>query len=125
LRLAVLTLRNALRKSASLQRPLLKYAQAFMIQATHTAIANARGSLEQRLARLVLMAQDRMKGTDIPLTHEFLSLMLAVRGPGVTEALHELSNIGLIGHRRGVIVVINREGLIECANDLYGTPESE
>jgi len=124
-RLPVLTLRNALEKSASLQRLLLKYAQAFMIQTTHTAIANARGTVEERLARWVLMAQDRWEGSSVPLTHEFLSLMLAVRRPGVTEAVHGLSNRGLIDHNRGNIVVIDREGLIERANGLYGIPESE
>ena len=118
-------LRAAMEKSASLRPLLLKYAQAFMIQSAHTAVANARGTIEERLARWVLMAQDRIEKTELPLTHEFLSLMLAVRRPGVTEALHGLTHKGLIRHDRGTIFVIDREALVECANGLYGVPESE
>ena len=124
-RLAASALREAMQKSTTLQPLLLKYAQAFMIQSTHTAIANARGSIEQRLARWVLMAQDRIAGNELPLTHEFLSMMLAVRRPGVTEALHELAQRGLIRHHRGTITVTDREGLIEKAHALYGVPEAE
>ena len=124
-RLPVSVLRSAMIQSATLQQLLLKYAQAFMVQATHTAIANGRGSLEERLARWVLMAQDRVDGRELPLTHEFLSLMLAVRRAGVTEALHALGSQGLISHDRGVITVIDREGLIARANGLYGIPEAE
>ena len=118
-------LRSAMAKSATLQALLLKYAQAFTVQSTNTAIANARGTIEERLARWVLMAQDRVDGKELPLTHEFLSLMLAVRRPGVTEALHALTQRGLIKHERGVVVVVDREGLTERAKGLYGVPEAE
>jgi len=124
-RLSSATLRKAMTNSATLQSLLLKYVQAFMLQGTNTAVANARGTVYERLARWVLMAQDRTDGDGIPLTHEFLSIMLAVRRPGVTEAVHELARKGLITHNRGIIKVSDREGLIECANGFYGTPESE
>jgi hypothetical protein len=81
--------------------------------------------LEERLARWILMTQDRTEGDELPLTHEFLSLMLAVRGPGVTEALHALTYRGLISHARGKVFVVDRDGLIERANGFYGTPEAE
>jgi CRP-like cAMP-binding protein len=124
-RLPSAMLRSAMTKSASLQNLLLKYVQVFTVQSTNTAIANARGTIEERLARWVLMAQDRVEGKELPLTHEFLSLMLAVRRPGVTEALHALSQRGLISHERGIIVIVDREGLLERANGLYGIPEAE
>lgn len=124
-RLPVAAMRGAMSRSATLQKLCLRYAQAFMVQTTHTAIANARGTIEERLARWVLMAQDRTDTKELPLTHEFLSLMLAVRRPGVTEALHGLTQRGLISHERGTIVVIDREGLKERANGLYGVPEAE
>jgi len=124
-RLPAAALRSALTQSKTLQQLLLKFAQSFMIQTTHTAIANARGTLEQRLARWILMSQDRTMGGEVALTHEFLSLMLAVRRPGVTEALQGLSEKGLIHHSRGTVTVIDRDGLIEQANGLYGVPESE
>ena len=124
-RLPVDALRKAMTRSATLHALLLKYAQAFMMQTAHTAVANGRGTLEERLARWILMAQDRVESKDVPLTHEFLSIMLAVRRAGVTEALHELAHKGLIEHERGIIGVIDRKGLIECANGFYGTPEAE
>jgi CRP-like cAMP-binding protein len=124
-RLPAAALRAAMEKSATLQPLLLKYAQAFMIQAAHTAIANGRGTIEERLARWLLMAQDRIERDELPLTHEFLAMMLAVRRPGVTEALHALTQRGLMRHERGIITIVDREGLVECANGLYGVPEAE
>ena len=99
----------ALRKA--MQGLLLKYVQVFMVQTAHTAVANARVKIEERLARWILMAHDRLDGTSLPLTHEFLSLMLGVRRAGVTEALHALEALKLIRSGRGQIVVLNRKGI--------------
>ena len=99
----------ALRKA--MQGLLLKYVQVFMVQTAHTAVANARAKIEARLARWILMAHDRLDGTSLPLTHEFLSLMLGVRRAGVTEALHALEALKLIRSGRGQIVVLNRKGI--------------
>jgi CRP-like cAMP-binding protein len=111
--------------SPSLHGLLLKYVQAFMIQTAHTAMANACAMLDQRLARWILMADDRIEGGCLPLTHEFLSLMLGVRRAGVTEALHALETSGLIRASRGVIIVRNRKGIERRAGTAYGIPEAE
>src|ERR1700722_12885958 len=66
-------LRKAMRASDSLRALLLKYVQTFMVQTTHTAIANARAHIDRRLARWILMAQDRTSNKTLPLTHEFLA----------------------------------------------------
>ncbi len=118
-------LRKAMQQSASLQGSLLKYVQVFMTQTAHTAIANARAKLEERLARWILMADDRLDGKSLPLTHEFLSLMLGVRRAGVTEALHALEAQSLIQPARGEIVVLNRKGIERRAGASYGVPEAE
>jgi CRP-like cAMP-binding protein len=118
-------LRAAMEDSRTLHGLLLKYVQAFMVQTAHTAIANARANLDKRLARWVLMADDRVPGGALPLTHEFLSLMLGVRRAGVTEALHGLSGRRLIETSRGQVVVLNRKGIERIAGELYGTPEAE
>ena len=78
-----------------------------------------------RLARWILMAHDRLDGDSLPLTHEFLSLMLGVRRAGVTEALHALATEKLIRSARSEIVVLNRKGLERRAGDSYGVPEAE
>jgi CRP-like cAMP-binding protein len=118
-------LRNALNISPSLRNPLLKFAQVFMVQTAHTAIANARANIDKRLARWILMAHDRTGDETIPLTHEFLSLMLGVRRAGVTEALQTLKRQKLIDTGRNQIVVRNRKGLERLARGSYGVPEKE
>jgi len=116
---------KVLEESRTLHVMLLKYVQVFMVQTAHTAIANAQAKIEQRLARWILMADDRVSGNVLLLTHEFLSLMLAVRRAGVTEALQNLSKQRLIKTAIGEIVVLNRKGIERVAGALYGVPEAE
>ena len=92
-------LRKAIDKSVSLHRSLLRYAHAFLDQATRTAVANGRSKIEERLARWLLMAADRLDNGELPLTHEFLAMMLGVRRPGVTVAIQELERDGVISRQ--------------------------
>jgi CRP-like cAMP-binding protein len=125
MRIAVDPMRAALERSSGLRNFLLRYAHVLFVQTAHTAAANAKGSIEERLARWLLMARDRLDDEKLPLTHEFLSVMLGTRRPGVTEAVQALLKQGLIRTDRGVIFVIDREGLIKRAGRLYGAPEAE
>jgi CRP-like cAMP-binding protein len=118
-------LRKAMLASRSLRDLLLKFVQAFGVQTTQTAICNAQSKLDQRLARWLLMAHDRIGDDLLPLTHEFLSLMLAVRRPGVTDALTALRKLKLITGARGQVRVLNRKGLERAAGESYGIPEAE
>ena len=113
-------LRAAIDVSRSLERALLRFAQEFLEQATSTAFANGTATVEQRLARWLLMANDRIKGDCVPLTHEFLSLMLGVRRSGVTVALNLLEQRGQISGARGLIKIESRKGLVETAGGTYG-----
>ena len=124
-RISTSALRKAMTTSRTLHEVLLKFVQVFMVQTAHTAIANAQAKLDERLARWILMAHDRVRGSTLPLTHEFLALMLGVRRAGVTEALQSLSRQRLIKTGRGEIVVLNRRGIERTAGDLYGVPEAE
>lgn len=117
--------RSVVENSPGMQRPFLRYANAFCVQVAHTALANGRGSISERLARWLLMCLDRMDTNSIPLTHEFIAVMLGVRRAGVTEALRELETRGMIERARGAIVVGNRARLETLANGLYGVPEAE
>src|SRR3569833_580718 len=96
-----------------------------MIQTAQTALANGRAKLEQRLARWRLMAHDRMIGDAVPLTHEFLAVMLGVRRAGVTVAIHGFERRGLVTTRRGQLTVADRSGIEQIAGSFYGTPEAE
>jgi len=94
-------LSKAMVTSKTLHGMLLKFVQVFMLQTAHTAIANAQAKLDERLARWILMAHDRVRGSTLPITHEFIALMLGVRPAGVTEALQSLSRQRLIKTSRG------------------------
>jgi CRP-like cAMP-binding protein len=124
-RITVAKLRQAMGQSATLPRSFLLYAHAFSVQTTCTAMANGRGKIEERLARWILMARDRIDTDKLTLTHEFLSLMLGVRRPGVTVALRLLVSAGLIQAQRGVITIVDRQGLEDISNGSYGVPEAE
>jgi CRP-like cAMP-binding protein len=115
----------AIARSDTLRTLMLKSAQGFMIQTAQTALANGRAKLEQRLARWLLMAHDRMTTDAVPLTHEFLAVMLGVRRAGVTVAIHGFERRGLVTTRRGQLTVVNRTGIEQIAGSFYGTPEAE
>jgi CRP-like cAMP-binding protein len=119
------TLRSAMAKSSTLRDVLLLFVQVFSIQASHTAIANSRGKLEERLARWLLMAHDRSDSDRLQLTQEFLSQMLGVRRAGVTVAVGLLVKTGVIKITRGAIEIVDRGGLEEESNGIYGVPEKE
>jgi CRP-like cAMP-binding protein len=112
-------LRGAIDASTTLHQVLLRFAHAFMIQATHTALANGRSKIEERLARWLLMAHDRVDGNELILTQQFLATMLGVRRSGVTVALQQLERIGLISHRRGRITILDRQALVTNSNGAY------
>jgi len=118
-------LRKAMDMSESLRSLLLKFVQVFMVQTAHTAIANACARIDQRLARWILMAHDRVRDDTLALTHEFLALMLGVRRAGVTEALQSLKRQKLIDTGRNQILVLNRKGIERVAGSSYGVPEKE
>src|SRR5688500_16105897 len=119
------TLRTALEKSASFRQVCLNCVHVFMIQAANTALANGRAKIEERLARWLLMAHDRADDDEVPITHEFLSIMLGVRRAGVTVALNLLEDRGLVRGQRGTVVILDRKTLIELTNGFYGGPEAE
>ena len=116
---------EAMERSASLRGLLLRFAQVQLLQSGFTALSNAVHPIDERLARWLLMCHDRTAGDEMALTHEFLSLMLAVRRPSVTTALHVLEGNGFIRAERGYITIRDRRGLEEFARDAYGRPEAE
>jgi CRP-like cAMP-binding protein len=106
----------------ALRAQMLLFVLEFHLQLAETALANARGRIEERLARWLLMTHDRLGETTLHLTHEFLSQMLGVRRPGVTTALQSLEEQRVIRSNRAKILVLDRVGLMERANGLYGGP---
>jgi CRP-like cAMP-binding protein len=118
-------LQDAIGSNHALKEMLLKFLHVMSVQTAYTAFANAHGRLEERLSRWLVMYHDRIDGDELPLVHEFLAIMLAVRRPGVTEALNALEGKGVIKGERGKITILDREGLIRNAGGFYGQPEAE
>jgi CRP-like cAMP-binding protein len=103
----------------------LHYIHTCELQLAHSALANGRYNMAERLSRWLLMCHDRIRDDDMALTHEFLSLMLGVRRSGVTDHLHILEGMHAIKATRGRIRIRDRAKLEEIAGGCYGAPERE
>ena len=121
LRMEAGAFRRALEEIPILQTQLFRYSEAMHAQTTQTAACNGHHALEQRLARWLLMAHDRSDGDDLPLTQEFLAMMLCVYRPSLTVAAGILQREGIIRQGgRGQITVLDRSALEATACDCYG-----
>src|SRR6195256_1126298 len=94
-----------------LQHLLLRYTQALITQMAQTAVCNRHHSVEQQLARWLLLSLDRLRSSELHMTQELIANMLGVRREGVTEAAGKLQSSGLIHYSRGRITVVDRERL--------------
>jgi CRP-like cAMP-binding protein len=120
LRISVARCKEALDQSAATRAVVHRIAGYTLSQFAQTAGCNRHHSIEQRLARWLLMASDRAHSDTMPMTHEFLSTMLGVRRTGVTDTAAGLQRSGLIEYRRGRIRLIDRAGLEATACECYG-----
>lgn len=116
---------EALRASEPLRHILSRFAHAMSVQTSYTGLSNSVHRIDERLARWILMCHDRTTGDQIALTHEFLSVMLAVRRSSVTTALHVLEGKHLVYSERNLITIRDRRALELFAGDAYGVPERE
>ncbi len=124
-RIKTATFLRAVQQSPDINRLLLRYVLAFTTQTAQTALANGSSHIDERLARWLLMCHDRIDGDVLPLTHKFLSMMLGVRRPGVTDTLHILEGRRLVRAKRGEITILDRARLERLAGASYGLPEAE
>jgi CRP-like cAMP-binding protein len=115
LRIGAVAFRRELDENPPLRVLLLRYCEAASAQLAQTAACNGRHGLEQRLARLLLMAHDRFDSDVLPLTQDFLAMMLGVHRPSVTVAAGILQRAGLIRYSGGRITVLDR-GRLEAAS---------
>jgi len=110
---------NLMRGCPELARLLHRYSQEFALQVTQVAACNRLHSVHERLARWLLMSQDRMGGSSFLLTQEFLSHMLGTRRASVTVAAGVLQRAGLITYKRGQVRIENRSALEGAACECY------
>jgi CRP-like cAMP-binding protein len=125
LRIKANVLRAEFNRGGSLQSLLLLYTQAFLTQVSQLAVCNRLHTLEERLARWLLSAQDCIQSNEFVLTQEFIAQMLGTRRSGVTVAMGTLQKAGIIHHIRGRISISNRENLMAIACECYGTVKAE
>jgi CRP-like cAMP-binding protein len=98
---------------------LTHYVQALIGFIMQSTACNAVHSIEQRLARWLLMAQDRMGANEFPLTQEFVAMMLGATRPTVTVVAGTLQKAGLITYHRGHVTIVDREKLESASCECY------
>jgi CRP-like cAMP-binding protein len=98
---------------------LTRYSQALVGTMMQSTACNAVHSVEQRLARWLLTAQDHMGGDGFPLTQEFAAMMLGATRPTVTVVAGTLQRAGLIRYHRGHVSILNREKLEAASCECY------
>jgi CRP-like cAMP-binding protein len=119
------SLMTVLANCPQLRLNLLHFAHVYEVQVEQTALAHGGFTIESRLARWLLMYDDRVAASNIAISHELIAVMLAVRRSGVTVALQDLEGKRIIKSTRNKVEILNRNALIELAGGSYGVPEAE
>jgi CRP-like cAMP-binding protein len=118
-------LREEFKRGEHLQDLLLRYTQAFIIQIAQSVACNRAHPIDGRLARWLLMCQDRAHSDDLQLTHEFIAIMLGTRRAGVSEAAGKLQDEGIIRYKRGHVNILDREELEVKSCECYPIVKKE
>jgi len=118
-RMSAVAFRREMARGGVFSRFLARYTQAHMGVIMLSTACNAVHAVEQRLARWLLLAHDRMEGDEFPLTQEFVAMMLGVTRPTVTLVAGTLQKSGLIRYHRGRVGILNRTGLESASCECY------
>ncbi|MFL5327655.1 MAG: Crp/Fnr family transcriptional regulator [Gemmataceae bacterium] len=125
LRISAAALRSAVLASERLRTILLHYLNAYFLQVGQSVACNGLHKIRERCCRWLLMTQDRVGSDQVPLTHEFLGVMLGVRRASVSEILAILQTEGLLRSEYGTITITNRAGLEAASCKCYRTVADE
>jgi CRP-like cAMP-binding protein len=124
LRMRAEDLRATFNKESALRDSLMSYIHVLLTMLSQNAACNRMHTVEERLARWLLLTHDRVDKNEFVFTQEFMSHMLGVRRAGVSVAANTLRKAGLIDYQRGEITVLNRPGLEDASCECYRTIEA-
>lgn len=119
LRISATDLTAVLADRPHIREHLLRYVQALIAQNTQSVLCAARHEINQRLARWLLLANDRIQSDILHITHELLAASLGVRRASITNALLQFEAEGIVQKTRGAVRVVDRLGLESRACDCY------
>jgi CRP-like cAMP-binding protein len=122
-RVKIGALKTVLQSAPELQRILTRYAVVQGMQFAQTAACNRLHNIEQRLARWLLITQDRVDSSTLAITHDFLATMLGTDRPTVSLAAGILQDKQIIEYSRGEVQILSRAKLKECSCECYGVIE--
>jgi CRP-like cAMP-binding protein len=118
-RVKISTLREILESHPQMHMILGRYAAGLAMQVAQTAACNRLHKIEERLARWLLIAQDRLESGTVSITHDFLAAMLGTDRPSVTLAAGVLQKKEIIVYTRGSVKILNRKKLEQFACECY------
>jgi CRP-like cAMP-binding protein len=118
-RIAGPRLMAALHQCPRLQSRMQQYSHLMAMQSAQFAYCNQLHEINARLARWLLMSQDRVESNLIPVTQEFIAQMLGIRRASVTVAAGLLQQAGLVRSTRGSVRIVDRQGLEEASCECY------
>ncbi len=119
-RVKVAALQSTLQSTPNLRLMLSRYAVVQGMQVAQTAACNRLHGVKQRLARWLLMTQDRVDSGSLPITHDFIATMLGTDRPSVSVAAGALQKKKMIEYTRGAVKIVNRRKLEAAACECYG-----
>ena len=125
MRMSSAAVRTEANRLGNLHRLLHRYSHSLLTQIAQSSVCNRFHLVNARLARWLLMTNDRLGAEEFPLTQEFLSNMLGVRREGVSKAAGELQAARLIRYSRGIITVLDRRGLEAKSCECYAIIKAE
>ena len=112
---------HAIEGDTVLRRAVYRYLRAYLALVSQSVACNRLHTTEERFARWMLMNHDRARGRDMYITQEFLAAMLGVHRPSVSLIARSFQQLGLIRYSRGVVTVLDRQGLEDAACECYAT----
>jgi CRP-like cAMP-binding protein len=125
LRLPAAVLKKEAKRSTRMREVILAYANALLAQSAQLAACHRYHTPKERLARLLLMIQDRLKSSELRVTQDFLAHLLGTRRATVTQAANQLEESGLIQSVRGRIRFLDRKALERQSCSCYATIQSQ